>query len=98
MLGLLGLNDLPGTDIALFIVLALIIGLAVAIYFLIPVFNKKQYREQRENLHKREAAFHANKAQNADSQVTESENAVQPAEDQQASHDADPLIGGADGK
>ena len=35
-------------------------AICVGVYFLIPVLNKKQYREQRENLKKREAAFQSN--------------------------------------
>lgn len=54
------LNKLKNVDIAFFSVCAAIIVLIVAVYFLIPVFNKKFYREQRENLHKREAAFKSN--------------------------------------
>ena len=34
--------------------------LAVGIYFLIPILNKKQYQQQRENLKKREESFSAN--------------------------------------
>ena len=54
------LNKLKDVDIAFFIICAAIVALIVAVYFLIPVFNKKFYREQRENLHKREAAFKSN--------------------------------------
>lgn len=60
MLGLLALNTLSSTDTVFFIVLAVIVALVVAVYFLIPVFNKKQYKEQRENLKKREIAFKSN--------------------------------------
>lgn len=55
------LNKLGNVDIGFFIACVAIVVLIVVIYFLIPVFNKKQYQEQRENLKKREAAFHANK-------------------------------------
>lgn len=60
MLGLLALNSLSSTDIVFFIVLAVIIVICIGVYFLIPVINKKQYRELRENLKKREAAFKSN--------------------------------------
>ena len=60
MLGLLALNDLKTTDIIFFIALAAIIVIVIAVYFLIPVFNKKQYKEQRDNLKKREVAFKSN--------------------------------------
>lgn len=60
-IGLLLLNGLKAVDFGFFIGCAVVIGLIIAVYFLIPVFNKKQYAEQRENLKKREAAFNANR-------------------------------------
>ncbi len=62
MLSLKALDSLAlkPTDIIFFIVLASIVVLCVVVYFLIPVFNKKQYQEQRENLKKREVAFKSN--------------------------------------
>ncbi len=61
MLGhLLALNSLNTTDIIFFIVLGVIIVLCIVVYFLIPLINKKQYKEMRENLKKREAAFKSN--------------------------------------
>lgn len=60
MLDLLALNPLNQTDIIFFIVLAVIVVLCVGVYFLIPVFNKKQYKELRDNLEKREVAFKSN--------------------------------------
>lgn len=54
------INQLKAVDIAFFIICAVIIALGVGIYFLIPVLNKKQYQEQRENLRKREEAFKSN--------------------------------------
>lgn len=58
---LLLLNKLKPVDVGFFVGCAVVIALIVAVYFLIPVFNKKQYQEQRENLKKREAAFNANR-------------------------------------
>lgn len=58
---LLLLNQLGPVDIGFFVACAVIVVLIVAVYFLIPVFNKKQYQEQRENLKKREDAFKSNK-------------------------------------
>lgn len=55
------LNALKSTDIIFFICCIAAVGIAIGIYFLIPVINKKQYQEQRENLRKRENAFKANK-------------------------------------
>ena len=60
MLRLLAINALNPVDIGFFVACGVIIAICVAIYFLIPVFNKKQYQEQRENLKKREEAFRAN--------------------------------------
>ncbi len=60
-IGLLLLNGLKAVDFGFFIGCAVVIVLIIAVYFLIPVFNKKQYAEQRENLKKREAAFNANR-------------------------------------
>lgn len=55
------LNALKSTDIIFFICCIVAVGIAIGVYFLIPVINKKQYQEQRENLRKRENAFKANK-------------------------------------
>lgn len=55
------LNPLGPIDITFFVVCAAIVVIIIAVYFLIPVFNKKQYKEQRENLKKREDAFKSNK-------------------------------------
>lgn len=54
------LNKLSNVDKVFFIVCAVIIALIVAVYFLIPVINRKFYNEQRENLRKREASFKTN--------------------------------------
>lgn len=79
MLKLLALNSLGTTDIVFFVVLALIVVLIVAVYFLIPVFNKKQYQEQRDNLRKREVAFKANLKLNSkeETEATEANTAEQ---------------------
>ena len=61
MLTLLALNSLPTVDIVFFVLLGVIIALCVGIYFLIPVINRKQYQEMRDNLNKREVAFNAGK-------------------------------------
>lgn len=57
---LMKLNDLKPVDTWFFIICAVMVGAIVGIYFLIPVLNQKQYREQRENLKKREQAFKSN--------------------------------------
>ncbi len=85
MLGLLALNPLNKTDIIFFVVIAAIIVLCIGVYFLIPVINKKQYKEMRENLKKREVAFKSNV------QRTDGSPAVfsAPVEDEQDSAPAD---------
>lgn len=60
MLDILALNPLNSTDVIFFIVIAAIVVLAIGFYFLLPVINRKQYKEQRSNLKKREAAFQSN--------------------------------------
>lgn len=57
---LCALNKIKNVDKAFFIICAVIIAVIVAVYFLIPVFNKKFYQEQKDNLRKREAAFKSN--------------------------------------
>ena len=76
------LNSLKDVDIAFFIICAVIVVLIVAVYFLIPVFNKKQYQEQRENLHKREDAFKSNLHNAPSAEPVEEADAVQ--EEQEA--------------
>ena len=51
------LIKLKQADIVFFIVCVALIAIAIAIYYLIPVFKRKQLKEQRENLIKRENAF-----------------------------------------
>ena len=62
MLSLLALklNPISATDLWFFILCGVIVAVIIAVYFLIPVFNKKQYQEMRDNLNKREVAFKAN--------------------------------------
>ena len=79
------LNSLKDVDIAFFSICAAIIVLIVAVYFLIPVFNKKQYQEQRDNLHKREAAFKSNLQQAQSAEVQ----AEQEAESEKAESSKD---------
>ena len=44
-------------DLILLIIILVIIAAGVGIYFLIPVINRKQYQQMRDNLKKREASF-----------------------------------------
>ncbi len=89
MTELLALNSLKQVDIIFFIALGAVIALCVIFYFLIPVFNKKQYREQRENLKKREVAFKSNIKRTDGSPTAE-----EPAEEKEAA-EAQPLPEGA---
>ncbi len=82
------LNKLSKVDQAFFIVCAVIVALIVAVYFLIPVFNKKLYKEQRENLHKREAAFKSN-LKSAQAAETDKEQEEQEAEVQTPADSSD---------
>lgn len=54
------INSLKSIDVIFIVVCIALVAIAVAIYFLMPVFNKKQYQEQRDNLRKREEAFKSN--------------------------------------
>ncbi len=54
------LNTLGTTDIVFLIIALVSIALIVGIYFLIPVINRKQYEQQRENLKMREEVFKEN--------------------------------------
>lgn len=72
---LLLLNKLGSVDAGFFVACAVIIVLIVAIYFLIPVFNKKQYQEQRDNLKKREEAFRSTKNAMTNDQLSATEDA-----------------------
>ncbi len=72
------LNKLKSADLYFFIAIGAIILICVLIYFLIPVFKRKQYEEQRQNLKKREATFRANlKKLNSDN-VVELNNEEEP--------------------
>lgn len=51
------LNTLKKPDVIFFITCIAIVLVIVAVWFLIPVFNKRQYKDQRDALRKREAAF-----------------------------------------
>lgn len=74
LINLLGaLNELKTVDVVFFIVCASLIAAIVGVYFLIPVLNKKQYKEQRENLRKREEAFKVNKKTNSEESTQQAE-------------------------
>ena len=75
-------NGLKGWDIGFFVACGVIVALIVGIYFLIPLINKKQYQEQRDNLKKREVAFKANLGIATDEQpVDEAAQDVSPADE-----------------
>ena len=83
MLRLLALNSLGAWDVGFFVACGLIVVAIVAVYFLIPVFNKKQYQEQRDNLKKREVAFKANM------KVDDAEAPAESAEEQHTDKDTE---------
>ena len=53
------LNSIGKVDLTFLLIVIGAIVAAVAFYFLIPLFRRKQYKEARENLKKREEAFRA---------------------------------------
>ncbi len=69
------LNKIGKIDTIFFLSILAIILIIVGIYFLIPVFNKKQYAEQRENLRKREKSFKANLQHSEEPVVVEADTA-----------------------
>ena len=82
-------SSLPSVDVWFFIICALIVVAIVAVYYLIPVFNKKKYQEQRESLEKREAAFKANRADNTESATTEETKPVEDSTDNELNNHAE---------
>ena len=54
------LHGFKTVDIWFFVICGIIIGLIVIIYFLIPVFKRKQFTEARKNLARRETLFRQN--------------------------------------
>ncbi len=55
------MNGLRKPDLIFFSVIAGIIIISIVVYLLAPVFNKKKYKEAREQYKAREEAFHKNK-------------------------------------
>ena len=53
------LNQIGKVDLPFLLIVIGAIVLAVAFYFMIPLFRRKQYKEAREHLRKREEAFKA---------------------------------------
>ncbi len=77
------INELRPVDTIFFIVCAVLVLVAVGIYYLIPIINKKQYQEQRENLKKREEAFKSNlreKETKNSEEIVESAAGTQPGD------------------
>ena len=77
------LNKIGKIDTIFFLSILAIILIIVGIYFLIPVFNKKQYAEQRENLRKREKSFKANLQHSEEPVVVEKTTADEPQEEKE---------------
>lgn len=53
--------ELKQVDIIFFVSCAVVIALGVAIYFLWPLLFSKKFKQQREDLKKREEAFNNNR-------------------------------------
>ena len=62
----LGLTDMKNVDIIFFIVCASVIALGVLIYFLYPLIFSAKFKQQREDLRKREEAFKSNQLKASD--------------------------------
>ena len=75
------LNKIGKIDLIFFLSILAIILVIVGFYFLIPVFNKKQYAEQRENLRKREKSFKANLQHKEEPVVIEEPQEAEPQEE-----------------
>jgi len=54
------LNSLGMHDIIFFSAIGALIAICIILYFLIPVLNKKKYKEAREEYKKREEVFRNN--------------------------------------
>lgn len=50
--------DLKSADIIFFIALVIIVLLCIGFYFLIPVLNKKNYKQARQDLETRRTAYY----------------------------------------
>lgn len=75
------INSLKSIDVIFIVVCIALVAIAVAIYFLMPVFNKKQYQEQRDNLRKREEAFKSNLSVKSQADADKSEEQAQQTQD-----------------
>ena len=71
------LEPLKSHDINFFIVCGAIVAIIAIVWLLIPVFNKSQYRDQRESLRKRGIAFKSNLKQNVSVEKKENEDTVE---------------------
>lgn len=56
-------------DTYLFITIVVVAAVAIGLYFLIPVLNKKKYEQQQAELKKREEIFKQNLAENKGSKI-----------------------------
>ena len=72
-------NQLKDTDKTFFAACVIIVILIVAVYYLIPLIKKSQYKEQRDNLLKREQALRESRASSSISDVENTQS--EPASD-----------------
>lgn len=80
------LHGFKTVDIWFFVICGIIIGLIVIIYFLIPVFKRKQFAEARKNLARRETLFR----QNQEEELLENISVDSKSEDKSVAAGVDP--------
>ena len=80
------LHGFKTVDIWFFVICGIIIGLIVIIYFLIPVFKRKQFAEARNNLARRETLFR----QNQEDELLENISVDSKSEDKSVAVEVDP--------
>lgn len=71
------LKTVKTVDIVFFVLIGVAILICVGIYFLMPIIKRREYREQREALAKREETFKANLAANSEMSSSEEEQNVE---------------------
>ena len=80
------LHGFKTVDIWFFVICGIIIGLIVIIYFLIPVFKRKQFAEARKNLARRETLVR----QNQEDELLENISVDSKSEDKSVAVEVDP--------
>ena len=70
------LHGLKTADIWFFVICAIAVAVIVIIYFLIPVFKRKQFAEARKNLARREILFKQNQKKTQAEEISVDEEAL----------------------